>query len=272
MIIQSARAGALPFVITMDEHTALSGAFASHFGNSRFEGVAPRELMLHVISHHDAGWRELDALALRDPATGVPYHLVQTPFARIVETSTRSADRNGERHPYCELLSSMHSWGLYNGRYGMSDKVLLNGLAADNRALADGMLAAEIARQSRLLDALGSDPETAPWIEKEHLFQNYKQLQFFDTLALYFNCTPEGQRGHERFTHVPMSANEDTSITVEPVAEGVYGFAPFPFDRDDLEITFKGRYLAPVDHGDNMREQLSAAPSATQTIRLVALD
>lgn len=270
MIIQSALEGAKSFVITMDEHTALSAQFAAHYGNHQFEAITPRELMLHVIANHDAGWRELDALALRDPATGLPYHLVKTPFARIVETSTRSADRNGEYHPYCELMSSMHSWGLYNGRYGMSDKVLLNGLAADNRTLADGMLEAEIARQSRLLATLGNDSDGAQWIEQPHLFQNYKQLQFFDTLALYFNCMPEGQRGQERFTNVPLSASEDATVTVEPVAEGVYAFAPYPFDRDDLDITFAGRYLAPVDHGDTVQEQLRAAAPATQTVRVVA--
>ena len=272
MIVQSALEGAKSFIITMDEHTALSAAFATHYGNSRFGAITPLDLMLHVIANHDSGWRELDALALRDPTTGLPYHLVKTPFARIVKTSTLSADRNGEHHPYCELLSSMHSWGLYNGRYGMSDKVLLNGLAADNRSLADGMLEAEIARQNSLMATLGSDPDGAQWIEQPHLFQNYKQLQFFDTLALYFNCMPEGQRGQERFTNVPLSASEDTTVTVEPVADGVYGFAPYPFDREDLEITFRGRYLAPVDHGDNVRNQLQAAPPATQTVRVVALN
>ena len=40
--------------------------------------------MLHVIRHHDEGWRDLDTRALRDPATGLPYNLVQTPFEHIV--------------------------------------------------------------------------------------------------------------------------------------------------------------------------------------------
>ena len=42
-----------------------------------------------------------------------------------------------------------------------------------------------VARQRVLRARLEEDPETAPWIEEPHLFQNYKQLQFFDGLALY---------------------------------------------------------------------------------------
>lgn len=271
MIVQHAGAGAEHFVITMQQHTALSGLFAAHFGNRQFEPIAPRDLMLHVITHHDVGWTELDAQALRDPATGLPYNLVQTPFELIVETSVKSANINGERHPYCGLMSSMHSWGLYNGRYGMSDKVLLDSLADANRALADRMLAGEVARQKRLQEELAGSPDTAAWVEQAHLFQNYKQLQFFDTLALYFNCQPEGMRERSLFSHVPLNSSTDTIVTVEPLAPGVYGFDPFPFDDIDLEITFAGRYMTPVSAGETVREVLDQAPVALQSVRVVPL-
>ncbi|MFT4562134.1 MAG: hypothetical protein ACI9BW_001878, partial [Gammaproteobacteria bacterium] len=74
MIVQSAPQGSKHFVITMDQHTAFSAQLAEAFGNERFEPVEPRSLMLHVIEHHDAGWRDLDAAALRDPETGLPYN------------------------------------------------------------------------------------------------------------------------------------------------------------------------------------------------------
>ena len=123
MIIQRGAANGRFFVITMDQHTALSGAFAASFGNARFAPVAPRELLLYVIAHHDKGWVDLDAAPGTDPATGLPYNLVETPMADIVPTSIASPDFNERHHPYCGLISSMHSWGLYNGRYGLSDSV-----------------------------------------------------------------------------------------------------------------------------------------------------
>lgn len=271
MIVQSAAEGAEHFVITMDQHTALCARFAEHFGNEQFEPVEPRALMLHVIEHHDVGWRNLDAQALRDPATGLPYNLVKTPFAQIVETSSASPDTNSERHPYCGLMSSMHSWGLYNGRYGMSEKVLLDSLADDNRALADAMLEGEIDRQQRLRTELESDPETAYLTEQGRLFQNYKQLQFFDTLALYFNCVREGEREETTYSHVPLNASEDTEVTIKPVATGVYALAPYPFDdAEGIELSFNGRYLSPVSQGDDVREELERTPVTTQTFTLLA--
>jgi len=270
MIVQTADEGTEHFVITMDQHTALSAQFAEHFGNDEFESVKPREQMLHVIINHDVGWRELDATALRDPATGLPYNLVQTPFEQIVATSQLSPDFNGDTHPYCELISSMHSWGLYNGRYGMSDKVLLNTLADENRVTADTMLDKEMARQERIKAKLKEDPDTASWIEEEHLFQNYKQLQFFDTLALYFNCVQESERQEACFSHIPVSTTKDVNVDIEPVGPGKYAMSPFPFDRDGIEMTFSGRYLAPVDAGEDVREQLSTVPTTAQTFQLVA--
>ncbi len=270
MIVQTASEGQEHFVITMDQHTALSAQFAEHFGNDQFESVKPREQMLHVISNHDVGWRKLDATALRDPATGLPYNLVQTPFEQIVATSKLSPDFNSETHPYCELISSMHSWGLYNGRYGMSDKVLLDMLADENRVTADTMLDKEMERQERIKAELKNDPETATWIDENHLMQNYKQLQFFDTLALYFNCVEESERQEACYSHIPMSATEDTNVDIEPIGPGKYALKPFPFDQDGIEMTFSGRYLAPVDSGDSVKDKLDAKPTTTQTILLVA--
>ena len=166
MIVQSNPTGDAHFVMTMSEHTALAGKFAAHFGNEAFEPVQPRDLMLHVVTHHDAGWQELDSNPQLDTTTGLPYNLVQTPFEWIIKTSSASPDFNAAYHPFCELLSSMHSWGLYNGRYGLSDKVLLDSLSADFRPAVDEMLEYERARQARLIACLKHNHESARWVEE----------------------------------------------------------------------------------------------------------
>ncbi len=262
------------FVITMAEHTAFAGQLARAFGNDAFEAVEPREAMLTIIENHDVGWRHLDAEAPSDPETGLPYHLVKTPFDKIVETSSASPDWNSDRHAYGGLISSMHSWGLYNGRYGMSDMVLLDMLADDNRAVADRMLDAELARQETLKAELARRPETAAWLEEDHVFQNYKQLQFFDTLALYFNCTPAGAREEQTFTHVPKSSKEDIDIAIRPAGGDTYALTPYPFASDPLEVTFTGRYLSPREVGRSvsLRSDLESAETGSQTVRLVRGD
>src|SRR5438067_585994 len=154
MIIQTAPEGAPRLAITMDEHTALAGQFARGFGNAHFEPVEPRDVMLYVISQHDKGWAEFDAAPKIDPRTGLPYNLVDTPAVDITRTSSASPDFHEKHHPYAALISSMHSWGLYNGRYGASDKVLINTIPPDKKHLAERMLESELERQTRLKAAL----------------------------------------------------------------------------------------------------------------------
>ena len=185
-MVQSAPEGEPHFIITMSEHTALAGRFAKAYGNDRFESVEPREEVIYLVEHHDHGWADLDAEAPLDPGTRLPYDLIETPLDLIAPTSKRSPDFNIKRHAYCGLLSSMHSWGLYNGRYGLSDKVVILDMADEAQATLKPFLDGELARQKKLRKS-SPGSRNRVWIEERHLFQNYKQLQFFDTLALYFN-------------------------------------------------------------------------------------
>jgi hypothetical protein len=111
VIIQTAPAGTPRLAIMMYEHTALCLHFAHAFGNERFEPLNPLELMIHVISHHDAGWFDFDRDPQIDPATHLPYNLAETPPAFITETSRGSPEFNQRQHAYCGLISSMHSLG-----------------------------------------------------------------------------------------------------------------------------------------------------------------
>ena len=109
MIIQTAPAGTPRLAIMMYEHTALCGQFARAFGNDEFEPLAPLDLMAYVIAHHDAGWTEFDRDPVTDAKTGLPYNLIETPAEYITVTSRRSPDFNERQHPFCGLISSMHS-------------------------------------------------------------------------------------------------------------------------------------------------------------------
>jgi hypothetical protein len=224
MIIQTAGEGEPRLAVMMYEHTALSEQFARAFGNERFESIWPHELMFYIIGNHDAGWADFDRDPATDANTGLPYNLVETPAQYITVTSRRSPDFNERHHPYCGLMSSMHSWGLYNGRYGLSSMVLIDKIPAKDRPLADRMLADEIARQKRLKAELGANSEAAAWIEEKHLLQNYKQLQFCDTLALYFHPPETARHGGvraragERFARRGHHSNATSSGRVRAFA------------------------------------------------------
>lgn len=248
MIIQTADADQPRLAVMMHEHTALAGQFARAFGNDAFAAVEPAGPMTYVVSHHDAGWAEFDRDPVTDEATGLPYNLVETPAEHITRTSRLSPEFNQRHHPYCGLMSSMHSWGLYNGRYGISSLVLIDRIPPQDRPLAERMLAGELARQQRLKAEIATDPQAGAWLDESRLFQNYKQLQFFDTLALYFNRTHAGARGEQAFTHVPRNEKEDVTVVIRPRGSGVYALSPYPLAANRGEFAFAGRRILPRQH------------------------
>jgi Protein of unknown function (DUF3891) len=271
VIIQTAPAGRPALAIMMHEHTALSGQFARAFGNQRFAPIEPADLMVYVIAHHDAGWSAFDRDPVTDPNTGLPYNLVETPAEHITVTSRLSPEFNQRHHPYCGLISSMHSWGLYNGRYGTSSMVLIDRIPPRDRPLADRMLDGELARQQRLKAEIAQDAQASAWLDEPHVFQNYKQLQFCDLLALYFNRTHAEARTEQTFGHVPVSAHEDAAITIRPRAEGVYELSPYPFAADGAEFAFAGRYINPRQHEQGgWSAVLRKTPTEWERFRLVA--
>jgi hypothetical protein len=271
MIIQTAPAGAPRLAIMMYEHTALCGQFARAFGNAEFESLSPLDPMIYVISHHDAGWTEFDRDPVTDEKTGLPYNLIETPAQYITVTSRQSPEFNERQHPFCGLISSMHSWGLYNGRYGLSNHVLIKQFPEKERPIAERMLDGELARQKRLKAEVGKDARLVDRLDEKRLFQNYKQLQFIDTLALYFNRIHPSERGAQTFEHVPRSADEDASVAIRPVEAGVYTISPFPFAVNGDEFAFAGRRIRPREGDVNggWQEALKQTPTEWERFRLV---
>jgi hypothetical protein len=256
MMIQNAPAGEPRFVSLMREHMDLCRQFAEAFGNDRFEKPEPYEETLYAIAHHDRGWDQVDANPVLDAKSGFPAGVGGAKGPGGAETTRLSPDYNQRRHGYCGLLASMHTWGLYNARYGYSDFRIRPGgstsvpispeMAEETNEILDG----EIARQNRLKELLASNPNTNSWVEEDRLLQNYKLLQFCDTLALYFNLRHETDREKEIYIHVPQSRTVDTSVTVTPQGNGIYEFSPFPFGGDSLEVSCKGRYFSALPEGE----------------------
>jgi hypothetical protein len=150
--------------------------------------------------------------------------------------------------------------------------VLIDKIPAQDKPLAQRMLDNELERQARLKAELARDAATAGWIEEAKLFQSYKQLQFFDTLALYFNRTHASERGETVFTHVPLNVREDATITVRPKAPGVYQLSPYPFASAGGEFAYAGRPISPGQHEQDggWSNVLRRAPTVWERFRLVA--
>lgn len=277
MMIQTAPPGEKRFVSTMVEHLDLCEQFVRAFGNDEFERPEPYDEVVYTVGHHDRGWDDLDENPVLNDETGYPAGLGTGPVPGVVNTSRQSPDFNEARHGYCGLLSSIHSWGLYNERYGYSEFRVLDGgksvpVPPGQEDTVQALLDGELARQVRLKAELAANADTAGWVEETNLVRNYKLLQFFDTLALYFNLRHEGERSEEVFVHVPKSVDQHTTVTVRPAGAGRYTVAPFPFAGDRLEARCQGRYVEPIREGPAPKDYsavLYDQPGAEQVYELV---
>lgn len=270
MIVQTASPGEPHFVIEQTDHARACGQLAQAFGRAPFALPEPAEWLVAVVTHHDEGWAAVDAAAQASASTGLPHHLTQTPLPYLIRTSQGSPAFNERQHPFGGLLSSMHSYGLFNGRYGLSDFLFIEKIAAEHKDAAQAMLADEVARQTRLKNTLLADPATAAWVQADNLFTHYKLLQFFDTLGLYFHMTHPSARREARFVHVPDAHGVDHTLTLTPQADGTCTLTPFPFAGQALTFTTLGRYVQPQPAEADWPALLAATPKTAQTYHLVA--
>lgn len=279
MMVQDAPEGQPCFVSTMQEHNQFCVDIARAFGNDDFQALEPREQVLFVIGNHDRGWDYWDSHPGLDPKTKLPCGLTNTPIPAAIQTNRGSPDFNERHHPYCGLLSSMHSYGLYHARLGVSEfRVRAGGslsvpIVPQFEAETKAMIEGEAARQQRLKTSLRDDPPTRHWVEEKRLMQNYKQLQFFDTLTLYFHLRHPSARAEERYVHVPLDAERDCDIVLRPVGNDTYSLTPFPFAGNSLQVACRGRYVTPfagsVEPAD-LAAALAALPTVEQKVTFVA--
>jgi hypothetical protein len=234
--------------------------------------------MIYVVDNHDRGWDEYDANPGLDE-DHLPYIMSRTPTLENMKTNRLSPEFNEAHHPYCGLISSMHSWGLYHKRNGFSRFVVrartTTSITVKNmyQPAVDAMLENEIERQKRLKARLSNDPRTASWVQDKEILQSYKQLQFFDTLALYFNLYHASERGDQEYVHVPLNAEADATLTLRKTSNGVYSLTPFPFASDRLKLVCQGRYAMPFPDGfdpSKVGAALGSMPADAQTYELIA--
>ena len=263
MIVQTAPEGSPHFVITQVDHARASAELARAFGNDQFAPLDPATQITFVTEHHDDGWIDLDAQWLQDPNTGLPYHLVKTPLDKLVRTGKGSPDICEAEHPLCGVISSMHTYGLYHGRYGLSNFVFIDLMPEELQPYVSEMLANELARQERLKGQLPSE-----WASEQFLFHNYKLLQFFDTLALYFQTTHAAARQETVFENVPRGIGDDVSLTIRPKSDNQYQLSPWPFSAETLTFTTPGRMMSPQPIGTDIVAIANKMPLSEQSVVL----
>ena len=277
-------------VVLQQQHLEFVGQLAVHFGgNENFKRLKPFDHVTFAAAHHDDGWIEVDpTLPLDD--TRMPPNLFSTPPGTGAIVGPKSADVGASYHPYAELLISMHHTGLQHGRYGVDTRIpafeqMKEEAATANKgpwsdsandpALKDRnakFQQEEKARQEEIISRISKDPETASWVSDEALWTNFRAIQFFDTLALYFGLERDADRGTVEFNKVPTNWTSDTDVTLTRVESGVYALSPYPFDQSPLVVTMPGTLVGPDDIASDTGDAISRGTPHTESIILMAGD
>ncbi|MFL2770707.1 MAG: DUF3891 family protein [Rhodospirillaceae bacterium] len=261
MIVQDNPAGHGGFVMTMGQHTVFADCLAEAYGNHQFDQINDPNVR-YVIAHHDAGWKEVDAEVHVNPNTGLPYHLSCTPYELTSKTMRGSPDFNSAYHPLSGLVSSMHTVGLLNGRYGLAPPGIIDKFEGEKKLVAEQVIAHETIRQEGLWPKVG--------VGRAAVWRAYKQLQFFDMLSLYFHSQASGSRGENSFYNVPASGGKDVTMTIKEIALGIYSLHPYPFAHDPVRFSFEGRWMMPAYGVITSKNVFASTPVSLQMITLTS--
>ena len=123
--------------------------------------------------------------------------------------------------------------------------------------------------KAQLKARISADPREAHLALEAWAFHNYKLLQFFDTLALYFHLTHPEARTEASFLNVPQGVNDDVTVTITP-RDGAYVVAPWPFAGDELIVSTPGCWMSPLPEGSDIEHAYRYALTGAQIERLVA--
>jgi hypothetical protein len=248
-------------IVLQTDHAALSGEFAANWGNEQFEEVRPRRAVLAAAARHDDGWAiwERAPSLLSENGTIKPRNFLDVQVLSHLAFYRAQIAAVSDDDPYAGMLVSMHGCGIYNGRYG-TDPVLRLTFAEVERNAVDAFVREQEAQQQRLVTEHG--------IPDEERWTNYRLLQIFDRLSLYF-CMKDVIAGEsDELAHTPTSyGGPEVSLRIEPTGPWGVRIAPFPFSKSPASFTVLRRELPKrgwQDVDDFRRDFFACTPEETR--------
>jgi hypothetical protein len=225
-------------------HALVSGRLARHWGNERFAAPEPFDDVCLATEQHDVGMAEWDLEPALNPDTGLPMAFVEMPRPLHLELWSRAPSKMLTQSPYAALLISMHGHALYARSSARPDH-------PGQARLVDAYLERHEAFQRELLAALREDPARAR--------RNQRLIWTLDFLSLapLTGWVP-------RTVPAPTRGDEVAGLAVEQTAPLELTIDPWPFDRDELTLSYEGRLLdRRFDDEDELHAALAAAPWVT---------
>jgi Protein of unknown function (DUF3891) len=231
MIVRKQPNGSL-LLAGQTDHSRLAGQLAAHWGNSHFATPDPYNSMVRAATFHDYGWLRYETSPLINPDNGEPFSFLQVPLGNSQLASYQwGLDWMTSIDPYAGLIINMHRTGLWQRRYGTITHP--NGYTPTE-------MSAEV-REFVKRNETWQEQARTKWDQRQ-LGVNYRLMQIWDLLALYFCC----DEPYEEYVEpVPINYAENGGIrmTIKPAGPSKIAFDPYPFDVRPFRVQLVTRRL-----------------------------
>ena len=228
-------------VIGQTDHSRLVGQCAAHWGNREFAAPRPYESVVRAATFHDYGWLRYETSPLINPESGEPYQFLNVPMTeQQLGAYEWSLNWMKDIDPYSGLIVHMHRTGLWKGRYDLVKHPMGYNLKTVS-ASVQGLIERSEAWQTE---------ERARHDEAE-VWTNYRLMQVWDLLGLYFCCQDPGE---DYIDPVPTGYGDGEGSGVRMAMKALDArtvtFDPYPFDVRPCRIQLAYRRLPTTTYPD----------------------
>ncbi len=248
-------------LIGQTDHSKLVGQLGAHWGNEQFAAPKPFDSVARAAAYHDYGWLSYETAPILLANSGETPEFRQVPgSAAQLAAYQWCIDWLSGIDPYAGLIVGMHRTGLWRARY---DSIAYpQNVARKPGAEVEDFIARNEARQER-------ERKT---FDAQELWTNYRLLQVWDLLGLYFCCQDPCE---DHIEPVPLGykggPNEGVRLSMKPLSNRKVAFDPFPFDRRSCEVQLSCRRLPTIvyENLDTFRRAYFQAPVELMNFELV---
>ena len=230
MIIRKEPNGELT-LIPQTDHSRFVGQLAAHWGNQEFAPLEPFESVVRAATFHDYGYLNWEPDPDVDEGSGEPYQFRGMPFSmRQLEAYQWCIDWLSSIDAYSGVLVSRHRTGLWKARYGM-----ITYPTAFNPPNLHPEISEFIERNENW-QAEALPPAAQPTFQT-----NYRLLQVWDLLGLYFGCQEPCDDYIEPVPTTYAVDDPGVRMTMRPTGDRRVAFEPYPFDKRGLKVQIASR-------------------------------
>lgn len=271
MVIRDLKDGS-SILSSQEDHAELAAQFAAHWGNRDFAKLRPYQSMVFATTYHDSGFRDWEGHPPINMEKGRPCGHRETPSStQRLEADLRNVEWVRARDAYAGLIVSMHRTGLWQNRYQT--------ITSPKETYGNAFRRPEIQVAREELEAAQKKEKESLRIGSpefdDQLWFNYRLLQVYDILSLYF-CLD----GHEddrlkayEVAPVPVTygSKEETALRIVPTNGHSVRISPYPFDICPLKVSVRARIMPAAKYPleDECREAYNKAPRAVMTFEIM---